>query len=83
VVTINISKCFSFLTPLEMIELPFIFNVWMFLLMSMGISIIKDHSFHLPTPIYSLQLVIGRNIVCHYCYAVFHMVFINIDLIKI
>jgi hypothetical protein len=69
-----------FLPPSEMIELSFVLNVWMFLLMSMGISIIKDHSFHLPTPIYALQLVIGRNIICYYCYAIFQMVFINHEL---
>jgi hypothetical protein len=35
-----------FLPPSKMIELSFILNLWMFLLMSMGISIIKDLSFH-------------------------------------
>jgi hypothetical protein len=39
-----------FLPPSEMHALSFIFNVWMFLLMSMGVSIIKDLSFHHPTP---------------------------------
>ena len=72
-----------FLPPSKMIELSFILNIWMFLLMSMVISIIKDHSFHHPNPIYLLQLVIGRNRVCCYCYAIFQMVFINIDLIRI
>ena len=76
-------KRLFFLPHSEMTELSFILNIWMFLLMSMVISIIKDHSFHHPNPIYSLQLVIGRNRVCYYCYAIFQMVFINIDLIRI
>ena len=76
-------KRLFFLPHSEIIELSFILNIWMFLLMSMVISIIKDHSFHHPNPIYLLQLVIGRNRVCYYCYAIFQMVFINIDLIRI
>ena len=43
-------EMFFFLPLNEMIELSFNLNIWTFLLMSMGVSIIKDLSFHLPTP---------------------------------
>ena len=71
-----------FLPPSKMIELSFIFNVLMFLLMSMGISIIKDHSFHHPAPWYSLQLVIGVDKACYCGYALFQLIFVEVKLLK-
>ena len=70
-------KRLFFLPHSEMIELSFILNIWMFLLMSMVISIIKDHSFHHPNPIYSLQLVINKFKKTFFSFPFYPVTFLN------